>query len=266
MSTAGRLLDRYVDGDSPFHRADARTKLVVTLGFILATTTVPPGAWLAFCAMFALVWGAVIVSRLGIARVFLRSLVAAPFVLIALPTVFTKPGPVLFELDLVLVNLTATSVGLAFFASVLLKSWASVTAATILTATTTQLCLLDALKALRMPKVLVGIVSLMYRYLFVLADEAQRLLRARKSRSAGVGPESGGSVVWRAKVTGGMAGALFIRSLDRGERIYLAMLARGYDGRVRQDASPPPGKASIALAAAALALFAMIAAAAQVVW
>ena len=167
-------------------------------------------------------------------RVFLRSLVALPFILIALPTVFTKPGSPLYELPLGLVTLTATAEGVEFFASVLIKSWTSVTAAVLLTSTTPPLRLLAALRALRLPAILVAVVMLMYRYLFVLVDEAQRMLRARTARSAAIGPRSGGSIVWRAKSAGGMAGSLFIRTLDRSERIYMAMLARGYDGSIRQ--------------------------------
>jgi cobalt/nickel transport system permease protein len=76
----------------------------------------------------------------------------------------------------------------------------------------------------------------MWRYLFVLVDEALRLLRARAARSGhsegGIG-RFGGSLLWRARVTGGMAGNLLLRGYERSERIYVAMLSRGYDGEVR---------------------------------
>ena len=263
MTTAAGLLDRYLEGRSWFHSADARIKLVMALGFIFATTSIPPGKWIGFAAMLALVWLAAAISRVGLLRVFLRSLVAIPFILIALPTVFTKPGLPLFELDLTLFALTGTREGLDFFISVLLKSWASVTAAVVLTATTPPLRLLDALRALRVPAVLVAIVMLMYRYLFVLVDEAQSLLRARTARSAAIGPKSGGSLVWRAKSAGGMAGSLFIRTLDRSERIYMAMLARGYDGTLRQSRVDSLERGPILLLVAFLCLFAAIAVAAR---
>jgi cobalt/nickel transport system permease protein len=83
------------------------------------------------------------------------------------------------------------------------------------------------------PAVLVAIIAFMYRYLFVLADEAQRLLRARAARSARLpGARGGGSLGWRAAVVGHMAGQLFVRSLDRSERVYQAMQARGYRGEL----------------------------------
>ena len=265
MTTAAGFLNRYLEGKSWFHAADARIKLLMALGFIFATSSIPPGKWLAFAAMLALVWLAAGFSRVGLLRVFLRSLVAIPFILIALPTVFTKIGVPLFELDLALFTLTGTREGLDFFISVLLKSWASVTAAVVLTATTPPLRLLEALRALRIPAVLVAIVMLMYRYLFVLVDEAQRLMRARAARSAAIGRKSGGSIVWRAKSAGGMAGSLFIRTLDRSERIYMAMLARGYDGNLRQTAAPPLERRTLALLAASLCLCAAIAVTARLV-
>ena len=265
MTIAAGLLDRYLEGRSWFHSADARIKLVMALGFIFATTSIPPGKWIGFAAMLALVWLAASISRVGLLRVFLRSLVAIPFILIALPTVFTKPGIPLFELNLALFTLTGTQEGLDFFISVLLKSWASVTAAVVLTATTPPLRLLEALRALRVPAILVAIVMLMYRYLFVLVDEAQSLLRARTARSAAIGPNSGGSLVWRAKSAGGMAGSLFIRTLDRSERIYMAMLARGYDGTLRQSRVDSLERGPILILAASLCLFVAVAVAARMV-
>jgi len=265
MTTAAGFLDRYLEGGSWFHKADARIKLVMALGFIFATTSIPPGKWTGFAAMMALVWLAAGVSRVGLLRVFLRSLVAIPFILIALPTVFTKPGAPLFELDLALFALTGTQEGLDFFISVLLKSWTSVTAAVVLTATTPPLRLLEALRSIRIPAVLVAIVMLMYRYLFVLVEEAQSMMRARAARSAAIGPKSGGSLVWRAKSAGGMAGSLFIRTLDRSERIYMAMVARGYDGTLRQADSTPLRRGAIGALVLALCIFVAVAVAARTV-
>ena len=234
-------------------------KLVIALAFIFATTSIPPGKWPAFGAMLLIVWAVAAVSGVGIARVFLRSLIALPFILIALPTVFTKPGAPVFDLYLGLFTLTATVEGMEFFSSVLIKSWASVTAAVLLTSTTPALSLLSALRFLKIPEILVAVVLLMYRYLFVLVEEAQRMLRARAARSATIGPNSGGSLIWRAKSAGGMAGSLFIRTLDRSERIYMAMLARGYDGEIRQRVTAPLGKLAAGQMALSAALFATIA-------
>ena len=263
--SAARLLDRYLPGDSIVHRADPKLKLVLTLAFILATATLPTGAWVGFAPMFGIVWGAVLLSRLSVPRIAFRSTIALPFAMMALPTIFNRAGDVVFELGLGLVTLEATTEGLTFFATVLLKSWASVTAAVLLTASTPQIDLLRALRAVRVPSILVTIVSMTYRYLFVLADEAHRMMRARESRSASAGRGSGGSVAWRARVTGNMAGSLFVRSLDRSDRIYLAMLARGYDGTVRRvGEGPAAGRLSVVVAVTGFALLAAIAVAVRV--
>jgi cobalt/nickel transport system permease protein len=93
--------------------------------------------------------------------------------------------------------------------------------------------LLWALGALRMPKSLVAVIGFMYRYLFVMADEALRMLRARSARAPRAPDGRRPSVVWQGRVAGAMVGSLFLRALDRSERIYAAMLSRGYDGHMR---------------------------------
>jgi cobalt/nickel transport system permease protein len=132
-----------------------------------------------------------------------------------------------------------TASGLERFLSIAVKSWLSVQAAVLLTATTRMPDLLVAMRALKLPRLLIATVSLMWRYLFVLADETMRMLRARTSRSAALDGRGGGSLFWRASVTGAMAGTLFLRGYERSERIYNAMLARGYDGSVRAATQRP---------------------------
>jgi cobalt/nickel transport system permease protein len=90
------------------------------------------------------------------------------------------------------------------------------------------------MRTLGLPRLLVATVSFMYRYLFVIGEEALRLMRARDSRSARLpGQKGGDSLGWRAKVLGHMVGSLFLRTYERSERVYAAMLARGYDGEPR---------------------------------
>jgi cobalt/nickel transport system permease protein len=106
--------------------------------------------------------------------------------------------------------------------------------AILLVATTQFPDLIHAFEHLRVPRILTSIVAFLYRYLFVLTDEVFRLLRARDARSAGLpGLKRGGSIFWRAKITGSMAGQLFLRSYERSDRIYKAMISRGYRGHLR---------------------------------
>jgi cobalt/nickel transport system permease protein len=177
-----------------------------------------------------------VLSELGVGYVLRRALLALPFMLAALPLLFTVEGEVLFRLQLGPWALAPTVPGLERFASLALKSWISVQAGILLAATTCFPDLLAAMRAIGFPGMLVSIFGLMWRYLFVLADEAMRLHRARLSRSGQsnqAGLRLGGSLSWRARVTGGMAGSLFLRAFERSDRIYMAMVSRGYDGEAR---------------------------------
>ena len=78
-----------------------------------------------------------------------------------------------------------------------------------------------------MPRVMVMILSFMYRYIFVLVDEVMHIKQARDSRNFG------GKRLWQLRTIGNMIGTLFIRSYERGERVYAAMVARGFDGHSR---------------------------------
>jgi cobalt/nickel transport system permease protein len=232
-------LDSYRIGQSLLHQLDARVKLALTLAYILTVSLTPVAAWPAYVLLFALALGASVASELGLGFVWKRSLLALPFVLAAMPVIVTAPGQAVLSLHLGAWSLLITVEGLERFLSIALKSLLSLQMAVLLTATTPQPDLLSAMKALHLPRLLVAIIGLMWRYLFLLADEALRMLRAREARSAaGVG-RSGGSLGWRARVTGAMAGTLFLRGYERSECIYNAMLSRGYDGSVRWLPSRP---------------------------
>lgn len=230
------FLDPYQRGHSPVHRTDARVKLVLSVAFILTTALIPIGVWPIYVLLFAMVISLVILSGLDVGYVFKRAALAFPFVLAALPLIFTTPGLQLFSLTLGTWEIPVTLPGVERFFSIALKSWISVQAAILLTATTQFPDILTAMRAVRVPRLLVAIIGLMWRYLFVLADEALRLIRARAARSGEAdipGHRKGGRISWRAQTAGGMAGNLFLRSIERSDRIYVAMLSRGYDGEVR---------------------------------
>ncbi len=232
--THANLFDRYHAADSPLHRLDARVKVVVGVGFILGNALLPDGAWRAF----ACAWGALLIANaragLGVWFTLRRSFLALPFALAAVSALFLPAGRPLTEWTLGPWRLTPTDLGLVRFLSILLRSWLSVQAAILLTATTPFPDLIHALEHLRLPRVLTAVIAFLYRYLFVLTDEALRLLRARQARSASLpGRRSGGTLPWRVRTTGHLAGQLFLRSYERADRVYQAMLARGYRGYLR---------------------------------
>lgn len=239
-------LDSYRPGDSPLHRLDPRVKLALAILLVLTAALVPDRRVLAFVFLEILLLVATILSRIGLGTVQRRSAVALPFTLAALTLIFSTPGKPLLTLALPGGSWTISDAGVLRFLLIVVRSYLSVQGAVLLAATTPFPELLWGARALRIPRALVAIGGFLYRYLFVLADEAQRLMQAREAREmvpqvrppASRSRRVGGSVVWRARVTGGMAGSLFIRSYERSERIYAAMLARGYDGEV-QMLSPP---------------------------
>jgi cobalt/nickel transport system permease protein len=234
-------IDQYRSGNSLIHQLDARVKLTLTIVYIVVASLTPMGAWLAYGMLFALAIVATLVSGLGFALVQRRALVAIPFALAAITIIFTTDGPVVFALSLGSWEIRATEPGLVRFTSIVIKSWLSVQIAVLLAGTTPFSELIAAMKSLHFPRILVAIVSFMWRYVFVLVDEVVRLRRARDARSAVMsGFKGGGTISWRARVVGGMAGNLFLRSYARSERIYQAMAARGYRGDLRTLTMPLP--------------------------
>ncbi|MEI8334715.1 MAG: cobalt ECF transporter T component CbiQ [Chloroflexota bacterium] len=226
-------LDRYVERDSALHRADARFKFILAIVAIVAISLLPTASWVAL----AIAWAALALlsasSGLGPFRLSRGAFFALPFMLAALPLVFTRPGDIIATIPIGPVTLSISGQGLQEFATIALKSWVSVQVALLLTFTTPFHDLVDGLRALRMPRIIVSTISFMYRYLAVLSDEAGRMMRARASRSADIDGHGGGTVVWRMRVVGGMVGSLFLRSYERSERVYAAMQSRGFQGDLK---------------------------------
>jgi cobalt/nickel transport system permease protein len=206
---------------------------VAAVSFIVAISLLPVGAFTALAIAWGLVLVAATLGHVGTFRPARRAFLAVPFLLAAVPLIFTRPGDPLGTATLGPLTVTVSGEGLRMFATIALKSWISVQAALLLAFTTPFHELVDGLRQLRLPQVMVAIISFMYRYLTVLTDEATRMTRARASRSADPDGRGGGSLRWRARVTGAMVGSLFLRSYERGERIYAAMQARGFEGEFR---------------------------------
>jgi cobalt/nickel transport system permease protein len=229
--------DRFIQQKSVIHQLDPRVKVVITILFIVSNVLLPDGAWAAFGLGWCLILWINLLANLPITYAFKRSFIALPFALVAITIVFTLPGEAIFSFPLGPWHLTASDAGLIRFGSIVTRSWLAVQMAILLTGTTQFPDLMHALRHLRVPRLLVAVISFMYRYLFVLAEEARRLLQAREARSARLAPghglnlqKEGGSIPWRAKVAGNMVGQLFLRSYERSDRVYNAMLARGYTG------------------------------------
>jgi cobalt/nickel transport system permease protein len=222
------FLDRYSNLDSFIHRLDPRTKFIVTLVFILAVISTQPIRWQVFALYLFFMAALLLLSKLPIFYVLKRSLVVMPFVLmIAIFIPFIKGGEVVGSYNIGLWQVSVTYTGLQVLWNVLIKAWLSILSLIWLTSTTKLPNLLKGLEQLGMPRVMVMILSFMYRYIFVVVDEVMRMRQARDSR------DFGGKRLWQLRTIGNMIGTLFIRSYERGERVYVAMLARGFDGHSR---------------------------------
>lgn len=226
-----QALDRYQKQDSLIHNLDPRPKLVLAVAFILSNALLPDAAWLAFGISFVLLLALNLLAGLGPTYTLKRSFIALPFALAAVSIIFTLPGEPLAAFQIGSWELTVSDAGLLRFLTILVRSWLSVQVAILLAATTPFHVLAHAMRHLRIPAILISIISFMYRYIFVLNEEVIRLLRARAARSAQAVHNKKQSVVWQARVAGNMVGQLFLRSLERSDRVYAAMQARGFRGQ-----------------------------------
>ena len=207
--------------DSPVHRLPAHGKILALLGFVLVVVATPAGAWWAFVAYAVMLLFTLGLARVPVRIVGRRMVVEVPFVLFALLMPFVATGP-----RLEVLGLSLSRVGLIGGGTMGAKATLGVVAAIVLAATTGPRELLAGLERLRLPAVLVAILSFMIRYISVVSGDLQRMRVARESRGY-----TGGRLGHLAAVAAG-AGSLFVRSYERGERVHLAMLARGYSGRM----------------------------------
>lgn len=209
--------------------------LALTLSYLIWLGFVPVGDWHRLLAFAGLLWGTALAWRTRPLKLARRGLAVTPFALAALPLIFSVPGPALAHLG----SLQLSQPGCQRFLTILVRAWLGAQAGLLAFSRLGRPGLLLALSQLHLPPLLLSIVNLMLRYVDVLQDELQRMNRARLARSAGERPPSWW---WRAVRVGQTAGCLLARSLDRGDRVYLAMKSRGYDGRERR--LHPPARPS----------------------
>jgi cobalt/nickel transport system permease protein len=214
-------------GHSPVHRAPAHLKLVALLAFMLLVVATPRDWYAAFALEALLLLGVVAVSRVPVTYLAPRMLIEVPFAVFALLMPFIAHGP-----RTEVLGLTVSEPGLHAGVALLVKGTIGVLASLTLAATTEPQDVLRGLQRLRMPDLIVQIMGFMIRYLDVVTAELGRMMVAMRSR--GCDPRSPRHWPTLARAMG----ALFIRSYERGERVHLAMLSRGYDGRLPSEGRP----------------------------
>ncbi len=216
-----RRLDTLASQDTLVHRMDPRAKVVTTLAFVV--TVVSFGKYEVSALFPFVLYPSVLVSvgRLPTGYLLGKLVLVSPFAL------FVGVFNPLLDREVVLhVGSIGVSGGWVSFASIMMRFFLTVGAALTLLATTGFNSICVALRQLKVPSVLVVQLLLLYRYIFVLAEEAVRMMRAYSLRAVR-------STRPPLRVYGSLVGLLLLRALDRAQRIYVAMLCRGFDGEMR---------------------------------
>jgi len=214
-------MDSLASQHTPIHRLDPRAKLITTLVFI--TTVVSFGKYEISALIPFFVYPVFLCTAGNVPPRFLlkKLILVSPFAVMI--GIF---NPLIDREILIRLGDTGISGGWISFASILVRFVLTVGAALVLIAVTGFYAVCTALEKLGTPRVFVVQLMFLYRYLFVLVDEASRMVRARSLRALG----DGGAGI---KTYGSLVGHLLLKTMDRAQRIYLAMCCRGFDGHIR---------------------------------
>lgn len=216
---AGHVHALFVHGHSRLHGVPPQCKIAGLALFVLAVASTPREAFWAFALYAVAVAVLARIGRLGPATLVRGLALELPFVAFALLLPVIGQG---HRIEVVGLSLSVDGLWGAW--NILIKGTIGVMASMVMAATTPVPEILHGLDRLRLPRVFTAVAGFMVRYLDVTVAEMQRMSIARQSR--GYDPRW----IWQARAMASSAGTLFIRSYERGERVYLAMLSRGYDG------------------------------------
>jgi cobalt/nickel transport system permease protein len=207
--------------DTPVHRIDPRAKLLTTVIFIITVISFNKYEISALIPFF--IYPAVMIGLgdLPFYYLFRKLLIVTPFAIMI--GIF---NPLIDREILMHIGSLPVSGGWVSFASILLRFTLTAGSVLVLIACTGFNSVCMALEKMGTPRIFAVQLLLLYRYIFVLIDEASRMTNARSLRSfGGKGKE--------LRAFGYLIGHLLLRTIDRAQRIYLAMLCRGFDGEIR---------------------------------
>lgn len=214
-------LDSLSYKDTLIHRIDPRIKLIITFAFIITVVSFPKYE---LSGLIPFLLFPVLLFSLGdipVRFIIRKLLLVSPFVLfvgIFNPLIDTSKMHEIYGISI--------SGGWISFISILIKFSLTVSAALLLIATTSFPGVCDGLQRLALPQIFISQMLFLYRYIFVLMDETMKIVRARDMRSFG---KSGAGI----RVFINLTGMILVRTIERSERIYSAMLSRGFDGKIR---------------------------------
>ena len=198
------------------HRLPPECKVAATVLFVFAIVVTPREAFWAFGIYAAVIAALAVSARVPLSTLVRRLALEVPFLAFALFLPFIGRGP---QVDVFGLSLSVDGLWGAW--NIVVKGTLGVAASSVLVATTDTRDILRGLERLHVPKVFVAVASFMLRYLEVIAGEMRAMRIARLSR--GYDPRW----IGQTRAIAASAGTLFIRSYERGERVYLR------DGRPR---------------------------------
>ena len=217
--------EKYSNLNSPIHQVNPIVKFCIVILIIIINmsfTHIIP-----YFLLMLVIIGIMVLSHVPLRYYFVRTLffIIIFAAVIALPLLFFTPGQVVALWSIGTVNIAITLEGVLSASSLVLRVWLSLMAVMTLTFTTPFANLIHAMKHMHIPRIFLILFSLTYRYIFLFIEELMRLLQAKDSRSF----RSLGFRM-RFKILGQLFGTLLVRSIDKSEQVYRAMLARGYTG------------------------------------
>ena len=227
---AGHAHALHLDRDSPVHRMAPEVKIAAMVLFTIVVVVTPREEFWAFAGYTVLIAIVAAFARVRPGWLLKRSLIEVPFIILAVVLPFLGDGQRVTWL-----GLSLTVEGLYGAWNIIIKGTLGVLASLLLAATTTSRDLIIGLDRLHCPQVITQIATFMLRYLEVISGEARRMRIARVSR--GYDPR----FLWQVKAFAVGVGSLFLRAFERGERVYLAMVSRGYTGRLPAPAESDAG-------------------------
>ena len=214
MDELGRL-------DTPLHRLDARVKTLTVLLFVITVMSFSRYRIAELMPLFLFPFALIGFGNIPLSAIFKKVAIAAPFALFV--GIF---NPLFDHQTVQIFGSREISAGWFSFISILIRFVLTVSAALILIASTGIHRLCAGLERMGVPSLFAVQILFLYRYLFVIGEEGLRMTRSVRIRSAGPGKPT-------LRIYGSLAGTLLIRSMDRAQRVYRAMVSRGFDGQVR---------------------------------
>lgn len=212
MGSAHLFWEESEQKKSFLHGLDARSKLIVFCAIAIGVVSCPPGSQRALTAYLFLLAALFLLARLPFRSVLRRALLIAPF---------------LFLVALSLLANRGTTAEWSRLGEALAKSSLGAFSLILFSSTTPFPRLIEGLAVLRAPSLFISLSSFLVRYVFVLSEEVQRMRRSWQARSFPL------RWAWEnPRGMGQMLGTWFLRSYERGERVHVAMLARGYEGKM----------------------------------